>query len=39
MNMRHDAQVIGAGPRKVICLHGWFGHASGWEPLVQHMDQ
>lgn len=39
MNMRHDAQVIGSGPRKVICLHGWFGHARGWGPLVQHLDQ
>lgn len=38
MNMRHDAQVIGSGPRKVLCLHGWFGHARGWGPLVQHLD-
>lgn len=34
-----DAPLIGTGPRKVICLHGWFGHARGWGPLVQHLDK
>jgi pimeloyl-ACP methyl ester carboxylesterase len=30
--------VIGNGPRKVMCLHGWFGHALAWGPMVQHLD-
>jgi pimeloyl-ACP methyl ester carboxylesterase len=30
--------VIGNGPHKVICLHGWFGHARAWGPMVQHLD-
>lgn len=31
-------QLIGHGPRKVICLHGWFGSASGWGPFVDMLD-
>jgi pimeloyl-ACP methyl ester carboxylesterase len=31
--------VIGDGPRKVIALHGWFGHARGWGPFVDHLDR
>ena len=31
--------VIGYGPRKVIALHGWFGHARGWGPFTQHLNQ
>lgn len=38
MNIRHDAHVIGQGRRKVLMLHGWFGHARGWGPMVQHLD-
>jgi pimeloyl-ACP methyl ester carboxylesterase len=34
-----DAPIIGTGPIKVICLNGWFGHARGWGPLVQHLDK
>lgn len=30
--------VIGHGPRKVIALHGWFGHAHGWGPFTQHIN-
>ncbi|QDL37660.1 alpha/beta fold hydrolase [Rhodoferax sediminis] len=30
--------LIGTGPRKVIALHGWFGHARGWGPLVDVLD-
>ena len=30
--------LIGTGPRKVIALHGWFGRASGWGPLVDVLD-
>jgi pimeloyl-ACP methyl ester carboxylesterase len=33
-----DCYLLGHGPRKVIALHGWFGHAKGWGPLVQHLD-
>lgn len=36
--MPQTAQIIGSGPRKVIALHGWFGHARGWGPLVHHLD-
>lgn len=32
-------QVVGDGPRKVIALHGWFGHARGWGPFVDHLDR
>ena len=31
-------KLIGHGPRKVICLHGWFGSASGWGPFVDVLD-
>lgn len=30
--------TIGNGPRKVICLHGWFGSAKGWGPFVDALD-
>ncbi|OOG57550.1 alpha/beta hydrolase [Polaromonas sp. C04] len=30
--------LIGTGPRKVIALHGWFGRAKGWGPLVDVLD-
>lgn len=30
--------LLGQGPRKVIVLNGWFGHAKGWGPLVHHLD-
>ena len=23
----------------MLCLHGWFGHARGWGPMVQHLDK
>ncbi|MGS5089349.1 alpha/beta fold hydrolase [Hydrogenophaga sp. A37] len=39
MTHLYDAPLIGHGPRKVICLHGWFGHARGWGPLVYHLDK
>ena len=32
------AHVIGTGPRHVIALNGWFGHAQGWGPFVQSLD-
>lgn len=31
-------KLIGHGPRKVVCLHGWFGSASGWGPFVDVLD-
>ncbi|WER47528.1 alpha/beta hydrolase [Cupriavidus sp. WKF15] len=30
--------TIGNGPIHVIGLHGWFGHARGWGPLVDVLD-
>ena len=39
MTQLFDAPLIGTGPRKVLCLHGWFGHARGWGPMVQHLDK
>ncbi len=38
MNLHENTVVIGTGPRKVICLHGWFGHARAWGPLVDSLD-
>ena len=31
--------AIGTGAHKVIALHGWFGHAHGWGPLVDVLDR
>ena len=31
--------LIGTGPRKVIALHGWFGCAHSWGPLVDVLDR
>ena len=30
--------TVGNGEHKVLALHGWFGHAQGWGPMVQHLD-
>ncbi|MGO4152251.1 alpha/beta fold hydrolase [Cupriavidus sp. YAF13] len=30
--------TIGNGPHHVIALHGWFGHARGWGPVVDVLD-
>lgn len=30
--------LIGNGPRKVIALHGWFGHGKGWGAMVDVLD-
>lgn len=32
------ATVVGTGPRHVICLNGWFGHADGWGPWFNSLD-
>ena len=29
---------VGSGPDPVLCLHGWFGSASGWGPLADVLD-
>jgi pimeloyl-ACP methyl ester carboxylesterase len=29
----------GPGEHVVLCLHGWFGCAKAWQPLVPHLDQ
>ncbi len=31
--------AIGTGAHKVIALHGWFGYAHGWGPLVDVLDR
>ncbi|MCC6472109.1 MAG: alpha/beta hydrolase [Burkholderiales bacterium] len=36
--MSNTYRSFGRGPRKVICLHGWFGSAGGWGPLVDVLD-
>ncbi|MGO4329329.1 alpha/beta fold hydrolase [Cupriavidus sp. 2TAF22] len=35
---KKDVVSIGHGPNHVIALHGWFGHARGWGPLVDVLD-
>jgi len=30
--------LVGHGAHRVIALHGWFGHAGGWGPLVHSLD-
>ena len=34
----NSTDVVGGGPRRVIALHGWFGHAGAWGPLVDAID-
>jgi len=31
--------AVGSGPHKVLALHGWFGSAEGWGPLVDVLDR
>lgn len=38
MQLATDSVIIGTGTHKVICLHGWFGHARAWGPMVQWLD-
>jgi len=38
MAVHENTVVIGTGPRKVIYLHGWFGHARAWGPLVNSLN-
>lgn len=37
-NSSNFAHVVGTGPRHVIALNGWFGHAQGWGPFVQSLN-
>jgi pimeloyl-ACP methyl ester carboxylesterase len=34
----NGTDVVGGGARRVIALHGWFGHAGAWGPLVDAID-
>ena len=31
-------RIIGNGAHKVLCLHGWFGSATGWGPWTETLD-
>jgi pimeloyl-ACP methyl ester carboxylesterase len=37
--MVNSHHVVGAGPRRVIALHGWFGSARGGGPMIDHLDR
>jgi len=36
--MSNSVVMVGRGPRKVLALHGWFGCAEGWGPMVDVLD-
>lgn len=36
--MSNPLVVVGQGPHKVLALHGWFGSARSWGPLVDVLD-
>lgn len=36
--MPNSHHLIGAGPRKVLVLHGWFGSAGSWSPWLPSLD-
>lgn len=36
--MTNSVMTIGGGPLKVLALHGWFGSAEGWGPMVDVLD-
>jgi pimeloyl-ACP methyl ester carboxylesterase len=36
--MANAHQLVGSGEHPVIALNGWFGHAGGWGPMVNHID-
>lgn len=38
MSMSNTVVVVGSGPHKVLALHGWFGSAEGWGPVVDVLD-
>jgi pimeloyl-ACP methyl ester carboxylesterase len=37
--MSNSPVVIGSGPHRVLALHGWFGSARSWGPLVEVLDR
>lgn len=37
--MSNSVVVVGQGPHKVLALHGWFGSAEGWGPMVEMLDR
>lgn len=36
--MTNHHVLVGSGPQRVLCLHGWFGSAGGWGPFVTDLD-
>ncbi len=34
----NGARIFGEGPNPVLAIHGWFGHAGAWGPLVDSID-
>lgn len=36
--MANSVVMVGNGPRKVLALHGWFGSAESWGPMVDVLD-
>src|SRR5579864_6989753 len=36
--MANSYITVGHGPHRVVALHGWFGCAAGWGPLVDCLD-
>jgi pimeloyl-ACP methyl ester carboxylesterase len=39
MSSAPAVNLVGNGRHKIICLNGWFGHAGGWGPMVDHLDR
>lgn len=36
--MSNSYKLVGQGEHKVICVHGWFGSATGWGPFVDALN-
>lgn len=34
----NTARMLGRGPKRVLWLHGWFGSAAGWGPMVDSLN-
>jgi pimeloyl-ACP methyl ester carboxylesterase len=39
MQVSETFVTLGSGPRKVLCLNGWFGHAGAWGPFTDSLDK
>ena len=37
--MSNSCIMVGHGPHRVLALHGWFGSAAGWGPLVDCLNR